>query len=64
MITGTIHDLPTIAPVIDPVQLAAINAAWLHNAIQLGWFCLVVGFLIGLATMYLYYLNKDEYGDI
>ena len=62
MITGTIHDIPTLAPAaIDPAQMAAINAVWWHNAMQLGYFCLAVGFLIGLISGY--YYCKGKYGD-
>lgn len=60
-ITGTIHDLPTIVPAINPEQLAAINQLWWNNAMQLGWFCLGVGFLIGMVTGY--YYCKGKYGD-
>lgn len=61
-ITGTIHNISTIAPApIDPAQLAAINALWWHNAMMLGYFCLGVGFLIGIVSGY--YYCKGKYGD-
>jgi len=37
---------------IDPVQLAALNKAWMDNAYQLGIFCFVVGVIVGVAIMY------------
>lgn len=49
-----------ITPAIDPVTLAAINQAWMNNAMQLGSFCLVVGFLIGFGSAYIFY--KRNYG--
>lgn len=63
MITGTIHDVPTIMPAIDPAQLAAINQLWWHNAMMLGYFCLGVGFLIGAGSVYLYYWRKRREDD-
>jgi uncharacterized membrane protein affecting hemolysin expression len=60
MITGTIHDVPTIAPVIDPAQLAAINQLWWHNSMMLGYFCLGVGFLIGIVTGYYHCKRKYQ----
>ena len=65
-ISGTIHDLEVgknvTAVMIDPAQLAALNAAWMHNALLLGEICLVVGFVIGAAGMYVYMRRK--YGNI
>lgn len=53
-ITGTIHDVPTLAPAaIDPAQLAAINQLWWHNAMMLGYFCLATGFTIGICSGYI-----------
>jgi hypothetical protein len=49
--------------VIDPAQLAAINQLWYNNAMQLGWVCLGVGFLIGAVSVYLYYWRKDHEWD-
>lgn len=45
---------------IDPVALQQINAAWMRNAMQLGTFCLIVGFLIGAGSVYLYYWRKER----
>lgn len=62
MITGTIHDIPTLAPApIDMAQLEAINQLWYNNAMHLGWFCLGMGFLIGMMTGY--YYCKGKYGN-
>lgn len=49
-------------PAIDPAMLAQLNEAWTHNAMQLGWFALAVGFVIGFASAYFY--QKRKYGDI
>jgi hypothetical protein len=59
-----ILDVPTAiqTPAIDPLMLAQLNSAWWNNAMQLGYFCLVVGFAIGFASAYIY--QKRKYGDI
>lgn len=51
---GTIHDIPTTIPTMNIGQLTAINQAWTHNAMQLGYFCLAVGFLIGVGAGYIF----------
>ena len=63
-ITGTILDYgKNVSEItIDPVQLAALNTAWTHNALLLGKICLVVGFIIGAVSMYFYMRNK--YGEL
>jgi len=57
-----LNDLPlaVVSPAIDPGTLAAINQAWMTNAVHLGWICLAIGFLIGFASGYLYL--KRKYG--
>jgi len=45
---------------IDPGTLAQINQAWMNNTMQLGYFCLAVGFLIGFGSAYIYF--KRNYG--
>jgi hypothetical protein len=60
---GTIYDAPLkINYTFDPVALQQLNAAWMHNAKLLGLFCLIVGFLIGAGSVYLYYWRKRR-GD-
>jgi hypothetical protein len=51
----------TVSP-IDPQTLLALNAAWTHNALQLGKICLVIGFIIGAASVYVYMRRK--YGEL
>lgn len=51
---GTIHDIPTTIPTMNIEQLTAINQVWTNNAMQLGYFCLVVGFLIGACAGYIF----------
>jgi len=60
--SSLILDAPLLVttPAIDPVTLAAINQAWTNNAMQLGYFCLAVGFLIGFGSAYIYF--KRNYG--
>jgi hypothetical protein len=64
MSSQIVLDVPTImpTPAIDPVMLAQLNEAWTHNAMQLGYFGLAVGFAIGFVSAYLY--QKRKYGDI
>jgi hypothetical protein len=58
---GTIYDKPlNVSLTIDPVALQQLNDAWLHNAKLLGLFCLVVGFLIGAGSVYLYYWRRSR----
>lgn len=59
-----ISDVPRVieTPVIDPVVLAQLNDAWMHNAMQLGYFCLAVGFVIGFTSAYIY--QKRKYGNV
>lgn len=49
-----------VTPAIDPATLAALNQVWMNNTMQLGTFTLVVGFLIGFASAYIYF--KRNYG--
>jgi len=37
---------------IDPVQLAALNEAWSHNAYNLGIICFLIGVIVGVAIMF------------
>jgi len=62
MSSQIILDAPLLVttPAIDPATLAAINQAWTSNAMMLGEFCLVVGFLIGFGSAYMYF--KRNYG--
>jgi hypothetical protein len=63
MITGTIHDVPTMIPTLDNSCLpfiTAMNQAWWNNSIQLGIFCLVVGFLIGAGVIYFRYGFRES----
>jgi vacuolar-type H+-ATPase subunit I/STV1 len=64
MSSQIVLDLPTVMPTqaIDPVMLAQLNEAWMHNTMQLGYFALVVGFVIGFASAY--YYQKRKYGNI
>lgn len=65
-ITGTIHDMPTVIPTLNSSCLpflTAMNQAWWNNAMQLGWLCLVVGFLIGAVSVYLYYRRRENEWD-
>lgn len=59
-----ILDTPAIiaTQAIDPGTLATLNEAWTTNAIQLGWICLAVGFIIGFASATLYFRRK--YGRV
>lgn len=50
--------LPTVTEAIDPVLLAELNAAWMHNALLLGKICLVVGFIIGAVSVYFFYMRR------
>jgi hypothetical protein len=63
MITGTIHDMPTVIPTLDNSCLpfiTAMNQVWWNNSMKLGVICLIVGFLIGIAAGY--YYCKGNYG--
>lgn len=59
-----INEVPTAieTPAIDPVVLQQLNDAWMHNALQLGYVALLVGFAIGFTAAYIY--QKRKYGDI
>lgn len=50
--------LPVVPAAIDPVLLAELNDAWMHNALLLGKICLVVGFVIGAVSVYVYMRRK------
>lgn len=50
--------LPVVTAAIDPVFLAQLNDAWMHNAMLLGYFCLAVGFTIGAVSVYIYMRRK------
>lgn len=64
MSSKIILDIPTVAttPAIDPGTLASLNEAWAHQAMQLGWICLAVGFVFGLAAATIYF--KRKYGRV
>lgn len=56
---GTIYDQPlNITFNIDPFALAELNKAWTHNAIQLAYISLIIGFLIGAGSVYIYYWRR------
>lgn len=61
MITGNIHEIPTPLPDLPIHSVNSLNALWMHNAYMLGYFCLGVGFVIGLIAGY--YYCKGKYDD-
>ncbi len=59
MTTGLLNPIENItASSIDPVTLAAFNAVWTRNALQLGKICLIIGFVIGAVSVYIYMRRK------
>jgi hypothetical protein len=61
---GTIYDKPlSVNFTFDPVALAELNRAWIHNATQLGYISLAIGFLIGAGSVYLYFWRRDHDWD-
>ena len=63
MITGTIHDVPTVIPTLDNSCLpflTAMNQAWLTNSMELGVFYLMVGFLIGAIAVYVHFKRLGD----
>lgn len=44
----------------NSLELIQMSQAWHDLAMQLGWFCLIVGFVIGVSAGYLY--SRRKYG--
>jgi ABC-type xylose transport system permease subunit len=56
-----ILELGSVETANNSIELIQMSQAWHDLAMQLGWFCLIVGFIIGVTAGYWY--SRRKYGS-